>query len=149
MYVRQEQNLVEVRTRDKVDKTNIETLKRFEIRDIHFFEIVYFIISDDIQKDVDDKSKAEVGELKFGNYAKLQLKQKHFDCKLLFESKVHDLPAPSFMSKPFKDIPDLLKADYLYDRRIKKNEWYIEENFPTNRTSSKFCNKFLFRKELI
>merc|ERR1712018_1090600 len=90
---------------------------------------------DDIQKDVDDKTNDEVGELKPGNYAKLQLKQKHFDCKLLFQSKVHDLPAPSFMSKPFKDIPDLLKADYLYVRRIKKNEWYIEENFPTNRTS--------------
>ena len=91
-----------------------------------------------MQKNVDDKSQ-QVGELKPGNYANLQLKQKHFDCPLLFQSKVHDLPAPSFMSKPFKDIPDLLKADYLYDRRIKKNEWYIEENFPTNRTSSKYC----------
>lgn len=134
MYVRQQQNLVEVSTPDKVNESNVET---FEISDIHFFEIIFLIISDDIQKDVDDKSDAMVGELKSGNYAKLQLKQKHFDCKLLFESKVHDLPAPSFMSKPFKDIPDLLKADYLYDRRIQKNEWYIEENFPTNRTSSK------------
>ena len=100
------------------------------------------LFSDDIQKDVDDKTNSEVGELKPGNYAKLQLKQKHFDCKLLFQSKVHDLPAPTFMSKPFKVIPDLLKADYLYDRRIKEKEWYIEENFPTNRTSSTYILYF-------
>ena len=119
---------------------------KFKICDIHFFEIMQLIILDDIQKDVDDETNAKVGELKPGNYAKLQLKQKHFDCKLLFESKVHDLPAPSFMSKPFKDIPDLLKADYLYDRRIQKNDWYIEENFPTNRTSSKLSSLVFIQK---
>ena len=64
----------------------------------------------------------------------------------MFESKVHDLPAPSFMTKPLKDIPDLLKADYLYDRRIQNNEWYIEENFPTNRTSSKFFHFFIQKR---
>ena len=101
-------------------------------------ELIISDFLDDYQRDVDDETNAEVGELKSGNYAKLQLKQKYFNCELLFQSKVHDLPAPSFMTKPFKDIPDLLKADYLYDRRIVQKEWYIEENFPTNRTSSKF-----------
>ena len=91
-----------------------------------------------MQKDVDDKPN---GKLMSGNYAKLKTKQKHFDCKVLFQSGVHDLPAPTFMNKPFKEIPKLLKSDYTYDGRIKINSWYIEENFPTNRTSSKLWLK--------
>jgi len=89
---------------------------------------------DDIQKNVDDKSK-KVGELESGNYANLHLNQKSFDCQLLFQSAVHDLPSPSFMSKPLRDIPDILKADYLYNGRIKYHKRYMDSNFPTNRTS--------------
>ena len=89
------------------------------------------------QKEVDDKTNLKVGELQAGNYANLKLKKKHFNCKILFESKVHDLPAPTFMTKPFKDIPESLKQDYTYDGRIVIKEWYIDYNFPTNRTSSK------------
>ena len=95
---------------------------------------------DDVQKDVDDQTNSEVGKLMPGNYGKLKLKHKHFDCKILFESKIHDLPAPSLMEKPFREIPDLLKTDYTYDGRIAINSWYIDYNFPTNRTSSKLKN---------
>ena len=72
-----------------------------------------------------------------GNYAKLKLRRKHFDCGLLFKSKVHDLSAPTFMTKPFREIPDILKEDYTYDGRIRVKKYYIGNNFPTNRTSSK------------
>ena len=87
--------------------------------------------------EVDDKTKLKVGKLMPGNYAKLIPKKKHFDCPILFKSKVHDLPAPTFMNEPFKHIPDSLKSDYTYDGRIKVNSLYIGENFPSNRTSSK------------
>ena len=72
-----------------------------------------------------------------GNYAKLIPKEKHFDCHLLFKSKVHDFPAPTFMNEPFKYIPDLLISDYTYDGRIVVKSFYIRVDFPTNRTSSK------------
>ena len=85
--------------------------------------------------EIDDQLK--VGKLMPGNYAKLMPKRKHFDCQILFKSKVHDLPAATFMQKPLKEIPDSLKQDYTYDGRIVINSWYIESNFPTNRTSSK------------
>jgi hypothetical protein len=85
--------------------------------------------------EVDDQLK--VGKLMPGNYAKLMPKRKHFDCQILFKSKVHDLPAATFMKKPLKEIPASLKQDYTYDGRIVINSWYIESNFPTNRTSSK------------
>ena len=87
-------------------------------------------------KTIDDKIGSEVGRLKLGNYANLKLKRKHFECKVLFQSKVHDLPAPTFMTKPFKEIPERLKADYTYNGRIKINAYYIDYNFPTNRTDS-------------
>ena len=85
----------------------------------------------DEKKELDDTNNLKIGELQPGNYANLKLKQKHIDCKLLFQSKVHDLPASKYMTKPFHYIPDLLMRDYTYDGRIKINEWYIEENFPT------------------
>ena len=85
---------------------------------------------------MDDK-RLGTGELKPGNYAKLTFKRKHFDCKLLFDSDVHDLPAPPFMTKPFKTIPDLLKKDYTYNERVVVNSWYIENDFPTNRAGGK------------
>ena len=87
--------------------------------------------------EVDDVRKLKVGLLMPGNYAKLVPKRKHFDCQLLFESKVHDLPAATFIQKPLKDIPDSLKTDYTYDGRIDITSWYIDGNFATNRTSSK------------
>ena len=89
------------------------------------------------QTEVDDKINLKVGELQAGNYANLKLKQKHFNCKILFESKVHDRAAPTFMTNPFKDIPEQLKQDYTYDGRIEIKEWYIDYDFPKNRTSSK------------
>ena len=87
--------------------------------------------------EVDDVSKLKVGLLMPGNYAKLATKRKHFDCQLLFESKVHDLSAATFMKKPLKDIPDSLKPDYTYDGRIVISSWYIDSNFATNRASGK------------
>ena len=98
------------------------------------------------QKEVDDKINLKVGELQAGNYANLKLKQKHFNCKLLFDSKVHDLAAPTFMTKPFKDIPQPLKQDYTYDGRIEIKKYYIDYNFPTNRTSSKPNKVFVWKK---
>lgn len=89
--------------------------------------------------EVDDFKKLPVGKLKKGNYAKLTPKRKNFDCQMLFESNVHDLPAPTFMKKPFKEIPGSLKEDYTYDGRVVINSYYIDSNFPTNRTSSKLC----------
>ena len=65
----------------------------------------------------------------------MRSRRKYFDCHVLFGSKVHDLPAPTFMTKPFKEIPDTLKSDYTYDGRIVVNSYYIDYNFPTNRTS--------------
>ena len=89
--------------------------------------------------EVDDNKQLPVGKLKKGNYAKITPKRKHFDCQMLFESNVHDLPAPTFMKKPLKEIPTSLKGDYTYDGRIVINSYYIDSNFPTNRTSSKLC----------
>ena len=85
---------------------------------------------------VDDKTK-KTGELMLGNYAKLRLKKKNIDCELLFKSDVHDLPAPPFMTKPFKTIPELLKDDYTYNGRVVVHSFYIDYNFPKNRTSGK------------
>ena len=93
-----------------------------------------------VQKEIDDTKNFKIGKLEAGNYANLKLKQKHFDCKILFESKVHDLPAPTFMTKSLDDIPQQLKQDYTYDGRIEIKKWYIDYNFPTNRTSSKSNN---------
>ena len=86
---------------------------------------------------MDDDTNQEVGQLQPGNYANLRVKRKHFDCALLFKSRVHDLSAPTFMNKPFREIPDILREDYTYDVRIRVKKYYIGNNFPTNRTSSK------------
>ena len=86
---------------------------------------------------IDDDINKEVGKLQSGNYANLKVKRKHFDCGLLFKSKVHDLSAPTFMKKPFRDIPKILNDDYTYDGRIRIKKYYIGNNFPTNRSSSK------------
>ena len=102
---------------------------------INLFTILF--TEDHLSGDIDNKIDSEVGKLKPGNYANLIPKQKHFECKVLFESKVHDLPAPTFMTKPFKDIPERLRLDYTYDGRIKINSYYIDYNFPTNRIDSK------------
>ena len=48
---------------------------------------------------IDDDLNKKVGKLQLGNYANLKIKRKHFDCGLLFKSKVHDLSAPTFMKK--------------------------------------------------
>ena len=85
---------------------------------------------------MDDITK-KTGKLMFGNYAKLRPKTKNIDCELLSKSDVHDLPAPPFITKPFKTIPDLLKDDYTYNRSVFVHSYYIEKNFPTNRTSGK------------
>jgi hypothetical protein len=98
---------------------------------IWFIRKTHIVHLDDDEKEVDDKITQKVGELQPGNYANLKTKQKHIDCKLLFQSKVHDLPASNYMTKPFHYIPDSLLSDYTYDGRIKIHEWYIEENFPT------------------
>ena len=102
---------------------------------INLFTILF--TEDHLSGDIDNKIDSEVGRLKSGNYANLVPKQKHFECNVLFESKVHDLPAPTFMTKPFKDIPERLRLDYTYDGRIKINSYYIDYNFPTNRIDSK------------
>ena len=90
------------------------------------------LLSDRIDYEIDDQTNDSLGKLQPGNYANLVLKYKNINCPLLFESKVHDLPAPSFMKKPFQYIPGILKVDYTYDNRVKIYPWYISENFPTN-----------------
>ena len=104
----------------------------------HFISYVlaYHLVNKPNISNIDDKSD-EIGRLKKGNYAKLKFKQKQINCPILFSSAVHDEPAPTFMEKPFKTIPPFMEKDYTYDGRIKVNSWYIENNFPTNRTSSK------------
>ena len=42
------------------------------------------------------------------------------------------------MKKPLKDVPNLLKEEYTYGGRIQVKKYYIGNNFPTNRTSSKW-----------
>ena len=86
---------------------------------------------------IDDVVNKKVGKLQSGNYANLKIERKHFDCALLFKSKVHDLSAPTFMNKPFRDIPKILYDDYTYDGRIQIRKYYKGNSFPTNRTSSK------------
>ena len=98
-------------------------------------KLLFFLDDNGVQTELDDTINLEVGKLKPGNYAKLRTRRKHFECKVLFESQVHDLPAPTFMTKPFSEIPDTLKSDYTYDGRIVINSYYIDYNFPTNRTS--------------
>ena len=99
-------------------------------------QLLLFLVNNIHVTGVDD-NELVTGELKPGNYAKLRFKRKHFNCKLLFDSDVHDLPAPPFMTKPFKTIPEILKKDYTYNERVTVNSWYIENNFPTNRSSGK------------
>ena len=82
--------------------------------------------------EIDDKTNQTLGKLQPGNYANLKLKKKYINCPILFRSKVHDLPAPPFMTKPLQYIPGSLISDYTYDGRIKVLPWYISENFPTN-----------------
>ena len=86
--------------------------------------------------ELDDKINQNVGKLMPGNYANLITERKYFDCKILFESNVHDVPAPTFMKTPLKEIPDSLKDDYTYGGRIQINSYYIERNFPASRTTS-------------
>lgn len=93
-------------------------------------------------EEIDDEINKTLGKLEAGNYANLRLKSKNIDCPLLFQSKVHDLSAPSFMKKPFQYIPGLLKADYTYENRVKLRSWYISENFPKNRKGTK-CLSFI------
>ena len=97
-------------------------------------KLLFFSDDNDIPKEVDDKINSKVGRLMPGNYAKLRSRQKYFDCKIL-DHKVHDLPAPIFMTKPLKTIPETLKSDYTYDGRIVVKSYFIDYNFPTNRTS--------------
>ena len=89
------------------------------------------------ETNIDDDINRKTGKLQSGNYANLKIEKKHFDCGLLFKSKVHDLSAPTFMKKPLRDIPKILNDDYTYDGRIRIKKYYIGNNFPTNRTSSK------------
>ena len=81
---------------------------------------------------IDDEIDQKIGKLQTGNYANLKFKTKRINCPLLFRSKIHDLPAPAFMTKPFIYIPGILMSDYTYDGRIKVSSRYIDENFPTN-----------------
>ena len=101
-----------------------------------FYILPYYLVNKRQIGDIDDKARG-TGRLKQGNYANLKLKQKQIDCPILFSSGVHDEPAPSFMVKPFKTIPPFFEKDYTYGGRVKVKPYYIEENFPTNRTSSK------------
>jgi hypothetical protein len=91
-------------------------------------------LKSNIYKNVDDTSMG-IGKLKLGNYRNLKLQTKKFDCSVLLESSVHDLPAPPFMVKPLKTIPKSLNADFTYDGRIKVKPWYFENVFPSNRTT--------------
>lgn len=88
--------------------------------------------------ELDDKINQKIGKLMPGNYANLISERKHFDCELLFESNIHDLPAPTLIKKPFKEIPDSLIEDYTYGGRIQVKSYYIERNFPASLTSSAY-----------
>ena len=92
----------------------------------------YNFIIDKMTLKIDDKTNQKSEKLQPGNYANIRLKKKYINCPILFRSKVHDLPAPPFMTKPFKYIPGSLKSDYTYNGRINVRPWYISENFPTN-----------------
>ena len=70
---------------------------------------------------------------------------------MLLNSKVHDIPAPPFLVKPFQTIPLSMQSDFTYDGKIEVKPWYFENSFPTNRTSGKilcFCHGYRYTQTL-
>ena len=101
-----------------------------------FFYACLLFLPGKLYSNIDD-DEIGTGRLQPGNYRNLKLRRKNIECEMLLNSKVHDIPAPSFLMKPFKTIPISMQADFTYDGKIKVEPWYFENSFPTNRTSGK------------
>ena len=142
MFARQ--NLVQMKVYPKELSSHTFSSKMIAIlkliyqkQQYHYFLYVTNFPKAADETNIDGVINEKVGRLQSGNYANLKIKRKHFDCALLFKSKVHDLSAPTFMKEPFRDIPKIFYDDYSYDGRIQIRKYYKGNSFPTNRTSSK------------
>ena len=102
----------------------------------HFYLSLFSSILD-VKVDNIDNFDIGVGKLRAGNYKNLKLQKKHIDCSQLFGSDIHNLYAPSFMTKPPKAIPKIWTKEFTYDGRVVTKSRYISDGFPANRTNGK------------
>ena len=66
-------------------------------------------------------------------YSKLHLNviNKHFDCPLLLANRLHDIPAPEQLTKPwaYKDIPSTLVHEFTYNNQVKVRDIFMGNDF--------------------
>ena len=88
---------------------------------------------------VDKIDQQELGAI--GNYKNILIQKKDISCNKLFESSVHDEPAPLFQLEPFTYIPDSFWHDFTYGNKILVTKYFFKDSFPTNRNSGKLVLK--------